>query len=116
MYRFEKLEIWQIARTFVQTIYQLTRLFPKDELFALTAQIRRAAISIMLNIAEGTDRGSDIDFARFLRIAYGSLNEVIAGCYIALDQGYIDKMTFDRVYNQSHQLGKKINAFIQILK
>ncbi len=104
-----------MAREFVRIIYKLTKLFPKDELFALTSQIRRAGISVMLNIAEGTDRGSDIDFARFLRIAYTSLNEVISGCYIALDQGYIDKTMFDNVYHKSHDLGKRINAFIQVL-
>ena len=105
-----------MARKFVRIIYDVTRTFPKDELFALTSQIRRAAISLMLNIAEGADRGTDADFARFLRIAYTSLNEVIAGCFIALDQGYIDKTSFDDVYDKSHELGKKINAFIHVLK
>ena len=97
-FRFEKLEVWQLARKFVVKIYKITREFPKDELFGLISQLRRAAISIILNITEGTDRGSDIEFKRFLRMALTSLEEVISGLYISLDQNFITKSEFDYLY------------------
>ena len=114
-YRFENLEIWKLARTFVNLIYTITKGFPKDELFSLTNQIRRATLSILLNITEGSDRKSDIEFTRFLRIAYTSLEEVIAASYIALDQNYINKLIFESIYEKSSLLSKKINALINYL-
>ena len=68
-FRFEKLEVWQEARKINQVIYQLTRKFPRQELFAMTSQIRRASISVSSNIAEGSGRNSDKDFAHFLKQA-----------------------------------------------
>lgn len=114
-YKFERLEIWQLARDFVRLVYNCIKSFPKEELFALTSQIRRAAISILLNIAEGSERGSDKDFIRFIRIARGSLNEVIAGCYIALDQRYLTEIQFGDIYQQSNVLAKKMNSLIHYL-
>ncbi len=114
-YRFENLEVWKIAREFVSEIYRITRNFPKDELFGLTSQIRRATISISLNIAEGSNRKSDLDFRRFLRIANSSLEEVITGLYIALDQKLINKEDFDKLYKHSHELSAKMNALINKL-
>ncbi|MBI4992711.1 MAG: four helix bundle protein [Candidatus Magasanikbacteria bacterium] len=114
-YRFENLEVWKLAREFVNLIYTLTRSFPKEELFALTSQIRRAAISIMLNITEGSDRKSDIEFIRFLRIALTSLEEVVSALYIALDQKYITQKQFDELYPKTNFLSKKINSLINYL-
>lgn len=91
----------------MNVIYTITKTFPKDEVFGLISQLRRAALSVLLNITEGSDRKSDVEFIRFLRIAYTSMEEVIAACYIALDQGYISKERFDYVYNSSNILGKK---------
>ncbi|MEK7084023.1 MAG: four helix bundle protein [Patescibacteria group bacterium] len=115
-YRFENLEVWKLTRQFVNTIYTATKTFPKEELFGLTSQIRRAALSILLNITEGSDRKSDVEFVRFLRIAYTSMEEVIAGCYIALDQRYLTPDQFNFIYNTSHTIGKKLNALINSLK
>lgn len=114
-YRFENLEVWKLAREFVNLIYTLTKSFPKEELFALTSQIRRAAISIMLNITEGSDRKSDIEFIRFLRIAFTSLEEVVSALYIALDQKYITQKQFDELYPKTNFLSKKINSLINYL-
>mgnify|MGYP001569974722 CR=1 FL=1 len=115
-YRFENLEVWKLARQFVNLIYTITKSFPKDELFSLTNQIRRAALSVLLNITEGSDRKSDIEFIRFLRIAYTSMEEVLAGSYIAKDQGYINEESFNQIYDNSNVLGKKLNALINSLK
>jgi len=111
-YRFEKLETWVLARDFLKVIYVVSKDFPNDERFGLLSQIRRAALSIMLNIAEGSSRGSDKDFIRFLRISYGSLLEVVSCCYGALDQPYISQNRFDYVYEKSHLVAKKINALL----
>jgi four helix bundle protein len=115
-FRFEKLEVWQLARKFVVEIYKITREFPKDELFGLISQLRRAAISIMLNIAEGSDRKSDAEFRRFLRISLTSLEEVISGLYIALDQNFVSNEDFNKLYTKANELAAKLNALIKSLK
>ena len=115
-YRFERLKVWGDARQFVTFVYQLTANFPGRERFALTDQLCRAAISIVLNIAEGSEKKSDVDFVRFLRIATGSLNEVVAGLYIALDLAYISKETFDDLYQKANILSSRLNALIRTIK
>lgn len=115
-YRFEQLETWQLARKFVNEVYTLVNSFPKEETFGLTIQIKRASLSVLLNITEGSDRKSDVEFIRFLRIAYTSMEEVIAGLYIALDQNYIENTAFEIIYDKSNELGKKINSLIKYLK
>jgi four helix bundle protein len=87
-FRFQKLEVWQQARALNKTVYSLSNGFPSFELYALTSQMRRASISVSSNIAEGSGRNSDADFAHFLEIAYASLMEVISQLYLALDLGY----------------------------
>ena len=114
-YRFENLEIWKLAREYVNLIYSITKQFPKEELFSLTNQIRRAGLSVMLNITEGSDRNSDVEYIRFLRIAYTSLEETVAGCYIALDQKYLEQNKFAEIYNRSELLSKKIYSLINYL-
>lgn len=115
-FRFEKLEVWQLSRKFANTIYEITARFPKTELFGLISQLRRAAISIALNIAEGSDRKSDKDFRHFLRISIGSLEEVITALYISLDQDFLNKQEFDKIYGASGILMAKLNALINSLK
>lgn len=115
-FRFEKLNVWQDARQFVSLIYEITRKFPSDEKFGLTNQIRRAAVSIALNIAEGSDKKSDAEFIRFLRMSIGSCKEVVTAIYIALDQNYINQKDFDIIYKQANELVAKINALIRSLR
>lgn len=115
-YRFENLDVWKLARQFVNLIYTKTKSFPNDELFGLTSQLRRAAISILLNITEGSDRKSDIEFIRFLRIAYTSMEETLAAGYVGVDQGYLTKEEFQAIYDASNVLGKKLNALIKSLQ
>jgi len=109
-YRFENLEVWKNARVFIANIYKLTKRFPKSEIFGLTSQIKRAAVSIALNIAECSDRRSDADFKRFLRMALGSVDEVVTGLYIALDLEFIEQKDFDILYKDSHKLTSQIRA------
>lgn len=114
-FRFEKLEVWQDARKFANRIYLVTRDFPSEEKFGLVDQIRRAAVSIALNIAEGSDRKSDLEFKRYLRIALTSVEEVVAALYISLDLGFINKSAFDSLYNNCHLIAAKINALVKKL-
>lgn len=114
-FRFEKLTVWQESREFVNVIYSITRKFPAEEKFCLIDQLRRASISIMLNIAEGSDRKSDLEFRRFLRMSISSCEEVVSALYIAYDQKYIKRGDFDGLYNKANQLVAKINALINSL-
>jgi len=110
-FKFERLDVWKDARVFISLIYRITATFSKDEQFGLINQLRRAAISIALNIAEGSTRGSDADFKRFLKMAQGSLNEVVSGLYIALDQGFLDDRVFNEPYDFALKLNARFNAF-----
>ncbi|HLB95886.1 MAG TPA: four helix bundle protein [Patescibacteria group bacterium] len=112
-YRFEKLEVWVEARLFIKEIYFVVDKFPKNEQFILGDQLKRAAISIALNIAEGSDKKSDKDFVRYLRIALGSINEVVTALYIALDLEYIDQKNFQKSYKESHKLAAMINSLVR---
>lgn len=114
-YRFEKLEVWQRARKFTVDVYNVTSHFPKGELFGLTSQIRRASLSIALNIAEGSDRKSDKDFVRFLRISIGSIEEVITGLFIAKDLQFISDEDFSRLYKESNILVAQLNSLVKTL-
>ena len=115
-FRFEKLEVWKDARKFVNKIYEVTKTFPSEERFGLVDQLRRAALSIVLNIAEGSDRKSDKEFARFLRTSITSVEEVVTALYIALDQRYLTQEKFDELYPDANQLVARINALISSLK
>jgi four helix bundle protein len=84
------LDAWKIARELVKSIYLLTRAFPREEIFGLTAQMRRAAVSIPSNIAEGAARAGDKEFAHFLNIARGSVSELETQLIIASDLAYIE--------------------------
>ncbi|MFC1715008.1 four helix bundle protein [Candidatus Poribacteria bacterium] len=94
MRHFEDSDAWKLARTLVKEVYSLTLRdgFRRD--FGLVDQIRRAAVSVMNNIAEGFERGSNKEFIRFLFIARGSAGEVRSLLYVALDQGYITESEF----------------------
>jgi four helix bundle protein len=115
-FRFEKLQVWQDSRFLVGKIYKFTSRFPKEERFALVDQINRAAVSIALNIAEGSDKKSDKEFIKFLRISLGSLEEVVTALYIALDLKYISNIDFDLLYKDLNLLASKITALINSIK
>ena len=94
MFNFEKLDVWQKAIDFADQVYNPTRNFPSDERFGLTTQMRRAAVSVSSNIAEGTSRLSQTDFARFVEIATGSVFEVVSQSFIGRRQGFLKEEQF----------------------
>lgn len=113
---FEDLPVWQDARKFTNKIYILTNKFPKEELYSLTSQIRRAAVSIMSNIAEGFDRRSDKELTNFLSIARGSSSEVQNDLYIALDLNYISQVEFNQFYQEAKKIAQQINGLMTYLR
>jgi len=113
---FEDLTVWKDARKFTNKIYNLTNKFPKEELYGLTSQIRRATVSIMSNIAEGFDRRSDKEFSNFLSIARASAAEVQNDLYIALDLNYISQTEFNELYQEAKKIAKQINGLMTYLK
>jgi four helix bundle protein len=115
MFKFEKLDVWQSARTFAQTIYKLSQQFPSSESYGLTSQIRRAAVSVALNVAEGCNSGSNKEFNRFLYLSSRSLDEVISCLYLAMDLGYIQKTDFDIVYQGAENLGRQTSGLKRFL-
>ena len=108
--RFEDIQAWQKARILSKEIYQVSRdgYFSKD--FELKGQIRRSAVSIMANIAEGQGRRTDRDFAHFLNISLGSIAETKSHLYLSLDPGYLDKSTFDDLYQKLDEIGRMVFA------
>jgi len=103
---FEDLPVWQDARKFTNKIYNLTNKFPKEELYGLTSQIRRATVSIMSNIAEGFDRRSDKELSNFISVARGSSSEVENDLYIVLDLKYINQSEFNQLYQEAKKIAK----------
>jgi four helix bundle protein len=114
--RFEDLDCWKDARKLVKMIYDFTKKgnFEKD--YELKAQIKRSAISVMANIAEGFHRKSNREFMRFLDYSRASLAETLSHLYVALDQNYIDDSELQNFKNQAEKVWKKINNFITYLK
>jgi len=110
-FKFENLLIWQTAFDLSDQIHCLTKNFPKDELFSLTNQIRRAADSVVLNISEGSTGASNAEFARFLNIALRSAIEVVACLMIARRRKYVFDNDYDKLYNDYERLCKMITSF-----
>ena len=110
MFNFEKLETWQKAIAFADLVYELTRRFPAGERFGLTNQMRRAAATISSNIAEGTARNSQNDYARFLEIATGSLFEAVSQSFIGKRQGLLSEVDFRKLYAAAEEQGKMLSG------
>jgi four helix bundle protein len=87
----ESLQAWKEAMRLVRTIYDLTKTFPREEIYGLVAQMRRAAVSVPSNLAEGAARSSRKEFSQFLSVAKGSLSELETQLLISVDPGYLDK-------------------------
>ncbi len=113
--RFEDLICWQKARLIVKDIYNITSVENLSKDWSLKDQIRRAGISVMLNISEGFCRKSHKEFKYFLFIAHGSVGEIQSALYIALDQMYIDELKFKEIYNKCEENSKIISGLIKSL-
>lgn len=110
LYSFEKLRVWQHARILTKDIYKVTAQFPREELFGLTNQIRRAAVSIGSNIAEGSGRFSKKEKIRFFSIAYGSLLEVLSQLITSNDLNYIDGETLLNLRGKIEEISKMLSG------
>jgi four helix bundle protein len=115
-YSFEKLEAWKLAREVVGLIYKTTSDFPKSEMYGLTNQIRRAAISIPTNIAEGSGRGSSKDQGKFYQYAYSSTLEVINLVYLSFDLGFLNDDLRKTNLEKLNRLTFLINQLVKSLK
>jgi four helix bundle protein len=113
---FKDLVAWQRAMDLVEAVYEITRQFPKDELYGLTSQIRRAAVSIPSNIAEGEGRGSPNEFVRFLSIAYGSLREVETQLLIATRLKYLEEAAAAKAQSLCDETGRILNGLMNSLR
>ena len=113
---FHKLGIWQRSHQLTLDVYKVSKSFPKDELFGLTSQIRRAASSIPTNIAEGCGRASNKDYAHFLQIAIGSASEIEYELLLAHDLEYINDEAFNKLTSETIAIRKMIIKYQSELK
>ena len=107
------LDVWKRSIEFVKVIYMLTSSFPKEEMYGLTNQIRRAAVSISANIVEGAGRNHKAEFKQFLYISLGSQSELETEIIIAKELGYIDNNIFEQIENDLIIIGKMLLGLIR---
>jgi len=110
MFNFEKLEVWRKAIDFADLVYRETRLFPAEERFGLTNQMRRAAVSVSSNLAEGCSRTSQNDFARFVEIATGSVFEVVSQAFISRREGFMNEERFRALYSAAEEQSRMLSG------
>ncbi|MEQ1676712.1 MAG: four helix bundle protein [Chitinophagaceae bacterium] len=115
-FKFERLIVWQKAVDLSDVVNQVTKGFPKDEIYVLTSQMKRAADSVSLNIAEGSTGQSTPEFKRFLGIALRSAVEVVGCIFLASRRKYISQTDFDKVYKMCEEILVMINALRNSLK
>jgi four helix bundle protein len=116
MQDFKKIKVWEKAHSLTLSIYNITKEFPKTEMFGLTNQIRRSCISIPANIAEGCCRGSRADFSRFLQISMGSASELEYHLLLSRDLNFISVSIYEQLTNQTEEIKKMLSSFIKKLK
>lgn len=112
---YRDLQVWQKSMDFVDAVYVATKSFPKDELYGLTSQLRRSAVSVASNIAEGSSRSSTKEFIRFVEISYGSLAEAETQIYIAQRQKYIMDDLTNKLLEQAGEIGRMLNGLLSSL-
>ena len=116
MFNFEKLETWREAIAFADQVYSMTRGFPDGERFGLTSQMRRAAVSISSNIAEGCSRSSKADYMRFVEIDSGSLIEVVSQATIGRNQGFLTGTAYEILYHAAEKQSRMLSGLRRSLE
>lgn len=111
MSTFRDLKMWQKSMDLVTVIYEVSNRFPKDETFGLTSQLRKSAISVPSNIAEGYGRKGKKDYLRFLNIAMGSLFELQTQIEISKNLGYIKEPTFEKIWDDSREVERMLSSY-----
>ena len=115
-FSFEDLDVWKISFDFAEKVYIITKNFPKDEIYGITSQLRRAGLSISLNIAEGKGRYSKKEFKQFLFIARGSLYETITLLKLCVKLRYLTETHYNNLINDCEKIQSKIAGLINYLK
>jgi four helix bundle protein len=113
---FRSLKVWEMAHGLALAIYKATEQFPKQELYSLTNQIQRAAVSVPANIAEGCGRDSDAELKRYFVIAMGSASELEYLLLLACELGYLQPDAYRSIQNELVEMRRMLNSFIQKLK
>ncbi len=112
---FRDLLVWQKAMALVTEVYQVSRLFPKEEIYGLSGQMRPCAVSIPSNLAEGYARRSRADYTRFVQIATGSLYELDTQLEIAMNLGYLSKVRFAEIHERTREIERMLSSLHQKL-
>jgi four helix bundle protein len=115
-YTYRKLSVWQKSMSLVTEIYSDVKVFPSDELFALTSQIKRSPVSIPSNIAEGYGRTGPKDYIRFLNIALSSLFELQTQLEIAYNLKFLKETNFNKLYENTREIERMLTSFIRKIK
>ncbi|MBU0597909.1 four helix bundle protein [Patescibacteria group bacterium] len=115
MFRFENLEIWQEAIIYAKQVYSLTASFPKEEQYSLVSQLRRSAVSVSANIAEGAASSTTKEFQMFLSYSIRSLAENISEFAFAKEQSYVSEEQYKKAYSEAERLIKRITTFKKTL-
>ncbi len=116
MQDFHTLKVWEKAHQLTLDVYHATVAFPKEEIYGLTSQIRRASSSIAANIAEGCGRGSNAEFRQFLQVAMGSACELEYHLLLARDLHYLDAIDYERLAGSATEVKKMLAALISKVK
>jgi len=116
MQDFHNLNVWKKSHLVTLKIYKITKSFPKSETFGIVSQLRRAIASIPTNIAEGTGRGSDKDFARFIQIALGSASESEYLLFLSLDLEYLNSTEYDELHKDIEEIKKMLTSLLKKLQ
>lgn len=115
-FRFREFQVYKDTKDWIADVYNLTNKIKSKKYFELANQIERAALSVLLNIAEGSDRGSDRDFHRFINISLGSLSEVVAAFDLSNHLAIINSTDLKRIMDKTDSLGRQLGAFKKHLK
>ena len=113
---FRQLKVWEKSHQLALAVYKVTAKFPKEELYGLTSQIRRASMSIPTNIAEGCGRNTDAEFARFLQIAMGSASETEYQLLLSHDLGFLTKAQYDPLNTDVTEIKRMLASLLKTLR